>query len=502
MGSNAFYNQPLESAKAFRLLKLHRGNEEEELSASLELANLEDRTQEYEALSYHWGSPVFQHKIKIGDEYLNITETLHDALLRIRLQEQDRITWVDAICINQNAIDEKNFQVKLMGRIFAQCRRAIIYLGPEADGSALVPDFIHELISWFRRDVRSADPAWKRGAILGEARSTSEGLPPRDDIRWHAFKNLLRRPWFRRVWIMQEFVLPKDLVTICGHWELEGTLLPTVVLTFTTVIPLGFILQDDAHDGSQWDVIKTTVVLLKKHLSLRLAWGHGSVHFSDAMLQRISIPQRHLNMIELVDWAARCQTTDPRDRFFGVFGLANDLSDHSSLLPAYDKSMREVTDAYLTFFIHQGHGARLLESALPFKQSPQFQPSWFPDWVSAEADERVRLKSADLSSDMTKPDTYRWKNAVTQISVDRLSVRGFRLDSIHLKTSHKNNIQSEFFEEVLNFWKTSNSSLSQQYFRRMATRVLIRDQAHQKRAGNHASEDLLDSCERLIAGGL
>lgn len=160
MDIDAFYDQPLETANAFRLLRLHRGGRQEELSASLELADLEDRNQQYEALSYHWGSPVFRQQIKIGDGYLNITETLHNALKRLRLQDQDRIIWVDAICINQHALDEKNNQVQFMGRIFAQCRRAIIYLGPEADGSELVADFTHELISWFRRDIRSANPAW------------------------------------------------------------------------------------------------------------------------------------------------------------------------------------------------------------------------------------------------------------------------------------------------------------------------------------------------------
>ena len=179
-------------------------------------------------------------------------------------------------------------------------------------------------------------------------------------------------------------------------------------------------------------------MLLRKHLSLRLAWGHSSAHLSAALLQRISIPQRHLNMIELVNWAARCQTTDPRDRFFGALGLASDLGDHSSLLPSYDKSLREITDAYLTFFIHQGHGARLLESALPFKRSAQPLPSWFPGWDSAKDNESVRLKSANIKSDMIKRDIYRWKNAVYQISVDRLSVRGFRLDKFHLKTSQRN----------------------------------------------------------------
>ena len=162
MSTNAFYNQPLETANAFRLLKIHPRSGEEELTASLEIADLEDRTQEYEALSYHWGSPVFRQTIKIGDDYLNITETLHDALKRLPYQNQDRMIWADAICINQNAIDEKNLEVKSMGRIFTQCSRAIIYLGPEADGSELVVDLIDELMSWFHRDARSANPAWKR----------------------------------------------------------------------------------------------------------------------------------------------------------------------------------------------------------------------------------------------------------------------------------------------------------------------------------------------------
>jgi hypothetical protein len=44
---------------------------------------------------------------------------------------------------------------------------------------------------------------------------------------------LFRRPWFTRVWIIQEFVLPREILIICGGWELDGVILPEVTLWST-----------------------------------------------------------------------------------------------------------------------------------------------------------------------------------------------------------------------------------------------------------------------------
>lgn len=55
----------------------------------------------YEALSYTWGSNVSDDRIWLGIQQVEVTENLYCALKNLRHAEQDRILWIDALCIDQ-----------------------------------------------------------------------------------------------------------------------------------------------------------------------------------------------------------------------------------------------------------------------------------------------------------------------------------------------------------------------------------------------------------------
>lgn len=484
MGLKGFQYPRLLNATSIRLLILHRGNEDQELSASLEIADLDKQDWEYEALSYFWGPPIFPQTIKIDGRHLEITQTLYDAFKRLRLPGEDRTIWADAICIDQNAISEKSHQVTLMSRIYSNCTRAVIYLGLEADGSELVCDFTQELLRCFKQDSSSEDPAWrKRGGIFRDMKSLYKGLPPNDDCRWNAFKAFLRRPWFRRVWVVQEFVLPRDLVIICGHWEVEGTVLPRCLAAFTWVSPLGSVLDDQVlSDETEFREIGTTIVLLPKYLSLRIAVGHHQNSFSEAETRRMSDGkpwiQGRLNMLKLVKCTSWCEVTDPRDQFFGMLGLANDLDDDPSLLPDYSKSLEEVMDAYHAFFVRQGNGSEMLKIPRPPTRSAECGPSWIPNWRNANDKEVPCLRSAKLSQTVITPDPERWKGAVSLINKNALAVAGFTIDRLQYLTKSANQGDLALRKNVVALDKASTGTVTQDSFQKLALSILVNDGAN------------------------
>jgi hypothetical protein len=65
---------------------------------------------DYEALSYFWGTNVKNASILVDGKHLDITQNRHDALGRLRLGEHRQL-WMDAICIKQEDIPERNIQV-------------------------------------------------------------------------------------------------------------------------------------------------------------------------------------------------------------------------------------------------------------------------------------------------------------------------------------------------------------------------------------------------------
>ena len=84
----------------------------------------------YEALSYTWGSPERTFTIILNGKTLSITNNLYLALQYLRLTDEDRVIWVDAVCINQENIRERGHQVKQMCRIYSEVEEVIIWLGP------------------------------------------------------------------------------------------------------------------------------------------------------------------------------------------------------------------------------------------------------------------------------------------------------------------------------------------------------------------------------------
>ena len=69
--------------------------------------------------------------------------------------------------------------------------------------------------------LKSGNQMLERGHVVNSF-NLYRGLPANDDPRWNALKAFLKRPWFRRVWVIQEYILPKKAITMCGDWELEG----------------------------------------------------------------------------------------------------------------------------------------------------------------------------------------------------------------------------------------------------------------------------------------
>ena len=86
-------------------------------------------TPPYEALSYVWGYTTGDHEITCDGAPLLVISNCLDALRHIRLRRNVRRLWVDAICIDQSSLPERNQQVRMMGTIYASAQKVLIWLG-------------------------------------------------------------------------------------------------------------------------------------------------------------------------------------------------------------------------------------------------------------------------------------------------------------------------------------------------------------------------------------
>ena len=130
---------PLRVKDSIRLLRLGPArNLHEPITCSLGVYTLDNDIVPYTALSYSWGrnkdgDASLSHSITIDGQTLSITESLCRALNRLRSNADDQylLVWVDAICINQVDIAERNAQVAMMSQMYANATTIIVWLGEQ-----------------------------------------------------------------------------------------------------------------------------------------------------------------------------------------------------------------------------------------------------------------------------------------------------------------------------------------------------------------------------------
>jgi len=83
----------------------------------------------YKALSYMWGDETDKLEIFLNDKRFKVTSNLFYALHLLRQSRVEDAFWIDAICINQDDIQEKNRQIRIMPHIYFRASKVIVWLG-------------------------------------------------------------------------------------------------------------------------------------------------------------------------------------------------------------------------------------------------------------------------------------------------------------------------------------------------------------------------------------
>ena len=126
---------------------------------------------------------------------------------REKLHLPTHLLWIDALCIDQENPLERNQQVAQMRDIYKGATEVIVFLGEESGDTVLALRLLHGLANLY--DL-PADVA--AGFISHLVREQSF------KIAWVALGHFLHRPWWTRVWIIQETVMARKATVICGQW--------------------------------------------------------------------------------------------------------------------------------------------------------------------------------------------------------------------------------------------------------------------------------------------
>lgn len=302
---------PLDPSKAqIRLVILQPGKSREIVRCDLLIFSLDDKPK-YEALSYEWGDAKSSRTIVLNGKRKLVRENLYQALLHLRQQDSKRIIWIDALSINQSDIKERNHQVQEMRRIYSRASMVLSWLGLENDTTSAAFTLLQQ-----------AGAKNFRGTVLKTSNSTYAEY---SETQWNALADLCDRPYWKRVWIVQEIGLATDLQVVCGILSAPWEYLSTICAMLED--PL---IRDSLSPG-QKRLLSSIPADFAKVRNVRRRGGGKESQLRDLCLTT------HL---------AYC--FDPRDKILGLLGLATDVRG-SNLQADYAKTVFQVYEDVMLF---------------------------------------------------------------------------------------------------------------------------------------------------------
>ncbi|KAH6878060.1 heterokaryon incompatibility protein-domain-containing protein [Alternaria rosae] len=284
-------------------------------------ATLNDSAPVYNALSYVWGVDPPKVTIICNGQRLKIRPELSFALVRLRLKHTARIIWADALCINQVDNQEKSHQVPLMGKIFSRATEVNVWLGrgeknvikSAIECSKLIANACREFSLAHNLDLDEDETlAAVEIPITVFTVTVCGGL-----------EELFTRPLFTRVWCVQEVLLARDALVIWGEHELPWK---DVGLTASWIVSKWAACEGDGELGSLLTTIDVGDVYDMYDFD----------HFGASLLETLSDFRRF-------------QSTDPKDKVYGLISLVSNEPDIGSIIPDYEKS---VADVYAETALH------------------------------------------------------------------------------------------------------------------------------------------------------
>ncbi|KAG9186354.1 hypothetical protein G6011_02910 [Alternaria panax] len=296
--------------RTIRLLTVEPGDSEAPLHCNLSETCLDTTPTSYYALSYCWGANTSPIQITCNSHPLLVTPNLHSVLVEYRRRDTNTSLWVDAICINQSNIEERTSQVRMMDQIYSKAECVVVWLGEAEATDKMALELLKEIhVPWANcTDI----PIMETGALALQYDAYFSARVPQ--AYWNALAAFLLRPWFSRVWIVQEFLLARRVTIWCGSSTVdeEFPFLETIA-RFSQMI----ICCQMVKAGVRAMAWKDDQARREAEAKWQCAHALFVIKFG-----REESMDGTLHLFMMTRWF---DATDQRDRIFALVGLTNDM---------------------------------------------------------------------------------------------------------------------------------------------------------------------------------
>jgi hypothetical protein len=472
----SFVYKPLANpACTIRLLRVHPTSPgENSISCSLDEVPVCAGTR-YVAISYTWGPPVFTEPVSLGGTVLMITPNLATVFQHARDLDGTYL-WIDAICINQGDKKEKAIQVEMMRSIFERAEAVIAWLGPAENGSDEVMEDFNEigkkLMSCDMKKILDRMPPDQYTGKEAEVRADVRRKIRSERPFFSQISEFYHRPFWNRVWILQELSLAKHLTLRCGNKEISwDTFFKAFSLFLTYPIPVkGQLTEYTEFLPSEFNPLEMVLSTLKQR---RARSHHETLPTLGAILN---------------DVRGNLHARDERDMIFALLGLTGDAQEFD-LRVDYEKS-------YIELYIKVGivllknHGLLALSWAESCGENSWDRlPSWVPDWT------KRTLEPISISA-MNFTASRKVKGPIFIHPTNTITLQGILVDVV--RTTGRTWLAEQCLDEV-EVWFEELEELTREN-PTIYTEEEIYDAVRLTPTGGHAREDEICQAYECLRG--
>lgn len=344
-----FSYKPLEDGH-LRLLELEWKEGEKSPHVTISSYSMRDHPP-FEALSYAWGDPETASPMVCNAGVIYLSSNLSAALHRIISPGGKRTMWIDQMCIDQSNNVEKGVQVALMGKIFSTAERVIVWLGdapvtskPGFDSLPMLMDSLQEL-------VRKGE----NYEVFNASMLEKFGLPDQYHSVWGVLWEVLNSAWFRRLWVMQEATLAKDLRLYYGANSVEWNFIKDLARSIRDVASV-YRLNPYVKISSRQDAF----------------WNLEIIRY----LRESRNYENLITLSDLLEFSSGKNCTLEEDKIYALFGILKE-EEQDKLVIDYEKPIQQIHLEAFRVAMETDPTLSLLN--LPFtRDRSSGLPSWCP----------------------------------------------------------------------------------------------------------------------------
>lgn len=268
---------------------------------------------EFDALSYEWGQRGETETILLDGKPLSIPRSLYLFLKALRASPDANTTplFADAICIDQKNLQERASQVQLMGQVYMSARRVHIWLGPERAGIGLLFKFCNVL---------------KGSETDGKVRGRFEEIfgEHNEAAFQEAVQAFTTCSYWRRLWVIQEILLAKELRVHCGKYQVNWNAL----YEGCQRVLLGEVWKSQSDPSSSFGGAPDAIAEAtpedfdhSRYVSLYLQTTTGEIAPRPRSSPRVTRSKRLYTLKDAIALHGLAECTERHDRVYGLLGL-------------------------------------------------------------------------------------------------------------------------------------------------------------------------------------